>query len=306
MFLPLLATRWSPHATTVGTRDDRLCRCSTVRSTPASSMAQSLHDPREAGAAEVVHALFGEVSSNRAYGRQALSEREVTEESRFSARRKELTYGEFDLDFFFELLRAARPQPSEMFVDVGSGCGRLVLAAALARDWEQAAGIELLGGLHAMAERTHAALRDASEADGIPLAPCSFVHGEAEAGLRRLITPTGARAVVFVYASCWPSVGPHLTALSKSLAAVLPQGSRVVTVDKQAITFDFVPSPAPMNSPSPLQRPAFLLIRMQYRRATAAARVIGHVIGWRAVVLRPCDVRHAAQLQHLRERCVRV
>jgi hypothetical protein len=41
-------------------------------------------------------------------------------------------YGEFDLDLFLDLLSAADPRPGDVFIDVGSGNGRLVLASALA------------------------------------------------------------------------------------------------------------------------------------------------------------------------------
>lgn len=194
----------------------------------ASASSSLLH---EAGASDVITALFGGVSSARAFTRQTIAQHEVS--TCHGSRGAELTYGEFDLDFFWALLRAAAPRPSERFVDVGSGCGRLVMAAALAHDWQVAAGIELLGGLHSVAEQTHATLRAASDEDGIPLAPCRFLCEEAESGLSKLLDPAGDSAVVFVYASCWPSVGPYLTELSSSLAAVLPSGSRVITVDKQ-------------------------------------------------------------------------
>eukprot|EP00966_Prymnesium_polylepis_P271861 6281127-Prymnesium_polylepis.1 len=92
-----------------------LCACATVGAQPLA---------HEAGAAEVVGALFGSVSSRQAFGRQAMSLREIEEDGR-DARARELTYGEFDLDFFWELLRATAPRPAERFVDVGSGCGRL-------------------------------------------------------------------------------------------------------------------------------------------------------------------------------------
>ena len=76
----------------------------------------------------VVESLFGATSSARAFSRQDLSEKEV--EAKFGGAPTWLTYGEFDLDGFFELLRAAAPREGETFVDVGSGCGRLVLAAS--------------------------------------------------------------------------------------------------------------------------------------------------------------------------------
>ncbi|KAL1523419.1 hypothetical protein AB1Y20_018359 [Prymnesium parvum] len=189
-----------------------------------------------AAAGAAVLSLFGDVSSPRAFRRQSIAAREV--EAEHAGRARELTYGELRLDFFWELLAAAAPRAAERFVDVGSGCGRLVLAAALAHEWEWAAGVELLRGLHEVAEASHASLREAARAEGVPLAPCRFVCAEAERALPSLLGAEGSTAVVFVYASCWPSVGPYLPRLSQTLAAVLPSGSRVITVDKQLVSSD--------------------------------------------------------------------
>jgi hypothetical protein len=78
---------------------------------------------------------------------------------------KGLTYGEFDFFFFAQVLDQARAyfecqdnsngQPrrpdweDKVFVDIGSGVGRLVFAAsALHPNWKQCRGIELLPGIH--------------------------------------------------------------------------------------------------------------------------------------------------------------
>jgi len=64
-----------------------------------------------------------------------------------------LTYGEFPLDFFTKLIAAAEPTRGEVFCDVGSGCGRLVLAAALlwSDTFSCARGIEISSDLHTAA-----------------------------------------------------------------------------------------------------------------------------------------------------------
>lgn len=80
---------------------------------------------------------------------------------------KHLTYGEFDLTFFARLLDEARDlfesdddESTEgwngrVFCDVGSGTGRLVLAAAALHPGLKAArGVEVLEGIHNMAEET--------------------------------------------------------------------------------------------------------------------------------------------------------
>ena len=85
----------------------------------------------------------------------------------------QFTYGEFDFYFFAELLDKAKHYYNQgqnqnqdqgdtpdtwddkVFVDIGSGTGRLVLAAAaLHPGWKLCRGIEVLKGIHAVAEGT--------------------------------------------------------------------------------------------------------------------------------------------------------
>lgn len=217
----------------------------------------------EAGAASVVGALFGTESSSAAFARSSMSSRQIEASTEFRSRHKSLTYGEFDLPFFFQLLGLVRPRPGEVFCDVGSGCGRLVLAAALAYPWECACGVEVLSELHELAVRSHTQLvsfieegeeeeaarvladkREGGEqaAHPIALAPCDFLCGEASRLLPQLLLRKDGHGqqsvVVFVYATAWPSSGPYLTELSRTLGTVLPLGSRVITVDKQLVSDD--------------------------------------------------------------------
>ena len=125
-----------------------------------------------------------------------------------------------------------------MFCDIGSGCGRLVLAAALAFPWARAAGVELLDDLHNAAVSAHRRLTNVLEDEpDIALSESTFVQGEASEALPALLGggSEGQSAVVFVYATCWPGVGPYLPDLTESLAACLASGSRVVTIDKQLV-----------------------------------------------------------------------
>lgn len=67
---------------------------------------------------------------------------------------QEFVYGEFDVEFFCHAIDKARelhPDP-QVFCDLGSGTGRLVLvAAALHPSWKLVRGIELLPGIHEQA-----------------------------------------------------------------------------------------------------------------------------------------------------------
>ena len=169
----------------------------------------------------VVESLFGATSSARAFSRQDLSEKEV--EAKFGGAPTWLTYGEFDLDGFFELLRAAAPREGETFVDVGSGCGRLVLAAselwpALAR----VSGVESVAELHALAAAASSAAPRAVD----------FYCADAHDALRA-DGPLGDASLVFAYTSTWPSFGDELTDFSVTCGTRLQSGTRVVTTDKR-------------------------------------------------------------------------
>lgn len=87
-----------------------------------------------------------------------------------------MTYGEFDLDFLGSLLEAAEPQKGDTFVDLGSGCGRLVLGAALLRPkvWAECHGIELLPELHNEAVAARMRMDELPELSAAPIAPVGF------------------------------------------------------------------------------------------------------------------------------------
>mmetsp|Transcript_3916 Transcript_3916/g.5978 ORF Transcript_3916/g.5978 Transcript_3916/m.5978 type:complete len:461 (-) Transcript_3916:11-1393(-) len=75
---------------------------------------------------------------------------------------KQLTYGEFDFYFFAELLDKAHGYCPEggaswdgnVFCDIGSGTGRLVLAAAALHSWKLCRGVELLKSIHDVGQET--------------------------------------------------------------------------------------------------------------------------------------------------------
>ena len=190
------------------------------------------------GAKLVISNLFGSESSARAFARADLSHNEV--QRRYASARKDLQYGEFDLAAFFTLLDLATPTPADRFVDLGSGCGRLVLAAALRYDWEGGCtGIEILADMHELAMTSHARLTEQAAELGVPLARCTLLHASVDDALpTALLADPPTSAVVFVYATCWPSSGPYLSELSALLGDNLPAGSRVVTVDKRLVTAD--------------------------------------------------------------------
>ena len=143
---------------------------------------------------------------------------------------QQLVYGEFDLELFSKLLEAARPSMQETFCDLGSGAGRLVLAAALLHPqlWKICIGLEVLSEHH---EKARAAAKALALHEPPPsLAPVSFVCADIfddDEALRVLPTVD----VLMAYSITWAAENGTLTALSALLGATLRDGARVITVE---------------------------------------------------------------------------
>ena len=134
-----------------------------------------------------------------------------------------IQYGEVSISSFAAALAWVRPQPGETFVDVGSGVGKAVLAAALLHPLEAAIGIEILDDLHDAAERALAAARR-------PRAPCGPLAAR-RVELRRAdaLAPPVAWAddadVVFCTTTCFT---PEMRAAFVRGAERLRVGARVI------------------------------------------------------------------------------
>jgi Histone methylation protein DOT1 len=165
-----------------------------------------------------------------------------------------LTYGEFDLHLFARSLKYTHAVLREdqdkghignsvsllasngQFVDIGSGYGRICMAAAgILQGWK-AIGIEIVKGLTEAADE----LRTEAEVLGscCPWAQnVNFINSDyTEAGGAAEVAISTA-TIVFCFATTWPSGGtPYLGELSGVLGRLLRNGSFVITVDKQLVT----------------------------------------------------------------------
>ena len=146
-----------------------------------------------------------------------------------------LTYGEFDLNLFASLVDRALDGVADgaTFVDVGSGAGRLVLAASSL--WPQfglCAGVECVPELHRVA------LDAAARVELPPSSPkCEFVLGKAEDALGadgRLSSVD----VAFAYSSTWPGEGQYLSDFSLVCGTHLKVGARVITADRMLMSLE--------------------------------------------------------------------
>ncbi len=80
-------------------------------------------------------------------------------EAELDTKLSSLTYGEISVGAFVQLLRTLpEPETPPHFIDIGSGTGKAVLAAALAHTLASAVGVELVPQLHDTAVRARATL----------------------------------------------------------------------------------------------------------------------------------------------------
>jgi hypothetical protein len=138
----------------------------------------------------------------------------------------ELTYGEMDLTFFVALINRLDPSEGSRFVDLGSGRGQLVLAAAKLRPWKLCTGIEIEPEVFEIGQ---GALDIAQQGDD-PISPCKFVFGD----IYNTTNPLFDADLVFAYATCFAtSDGNVLSRLSKVLSENLKPECTVITVNKR-------------------------------------------------------------------------
>ena len=135
---------------------------------------------------------------------------------------------QFPLDLFGQLVeraldRGGRSAPEdEVFVDVGSGCGRLVLGTALLwPEMSRVAGVETQEDLHKLAVAADAKAR---EADGLR---CDFVLGDAREAMGEG-GPLEDASIIFAY----HSPKDCCTWFAEFCATCLRPGCRVIYCDK--------------------------------------------------------------------------
>ena len=148
----------------------------------------------------------------------------------------EYTYGEFPLPFFSELIdRGVNLLPSlhngqrsgAEFVDLGSGAGRLVLAAAsMNPGWKRVRGVEFLPSLHSLAEEK------LSEAKALP----EFLTSPVVLEARSWDSPEldlSSVDIAFAYTTALPAEGGLLVSFTQALKSKLKKNTVVITTDYQ-------------------------------------------------------------------------
>jgi SAM-dependent methyltransferase len=138
---------------------------------------------------------------------------------------RSFVYGESHLPSLYEIFNEIKPQPGEIFYDLGSGSGRLVLYAALSFPFAKSIGIELLDGLVNVAQTKlvlgKKRLFDLPNFDPNKLGEIEFILADfTKADLK------GAN-VVYIASTCFED--EFMLNLTLHLEKQLAVGTRVIT-----------------------------------------------------------------------------
>ncbi|KAA8494433.1 hypothetical protein FVE85_2674 [Porphyridium purpureum] len=207
----------------------------TVRSVQGTRKRAAALSSREAAALRLVLNVYERGSVNADFLQRRSLANSAAVEERGSYTDKSMTYGELDLLLFVRILRRVmqnHSQPVRM-LDIGSGSGRLVLAARLLYPESIAVvGVEILSALHqdALTRLQSAEQFATGGTESLPMAP-----GELRLIDYRAMEDLSSFNVVWCYATTWPSAGPFLAELSGMLGKALKSGASVVTIDKRLI-----------------------------------------------------------------------
>lgn len=106
------------------------------------------------------------------------------------------TYGELTPAGTRQLIAATRLGEGDVFVDLGSGVGKVVLQIALTVPGVRCIGIEINGARHAQACE---ALRRAEACGALPPGCCVLLHGD----IRR--ADLASATVLFAHSTCFPA-----------------------------------------------------------------------------------------------------
>ena len=151
--------------------------------------------------------------------------------------KRHMTYGELPLELFETALKTlARMTNSESngsFVDLGSGVGRLTIAAAMMAPrgvWQESVGIEIVSELHTAAIDAQYRLERLGVADEDVL-PIRFALGDA---FNPEGSPLATATAVYAYSTTWEADQDLVMgALSDSLARWLQPRTVVAVTDRK-------------------------------------------------------------------------
>tara|TARA_B110000977_G_scaffold103553_1_gene135130 strand:- start:6514 stop:7149 length:636 start_codon:yes stop_codon:yes gene_type:complete len=143
-------------------------------------------------------------------------------------------YGELSWLGSFELIGLAKPKDGDVFVDMGSGLGKMVLSTAMTRRFKECRGVEIIPELHQKASDAVTRLRDAVGDDAFRLLPPI----KLECG-DMLAADVFDADIIYCFATCFsPEI---MDALEAKLGAEMKPGARLICVSKQMESNQFEP-----------------------------------------------------------------
>ncbi len=137
------------------------------------------------------------------------------------------TYGEITFFTFAETLAICKPQPGEVFYDLGSGSGKAVLSAALLYDFSKTCGIEKLASVYDLSQQHKQQLLQSALAKQYyphKTFNINFIHDDM------LNVNLSDANIIFVGATCFS--GEFWEQLQTKLQAVKP-GTRIIITTKR-------------------------------------------------------------------------
>lgn len=141
---------------------------------------------------------------------------------------RSLVYGESHLPSLYGLFNEISPKPGEIFYDLGSGSGRLVLYAALSFPFAKCIGIELLDDLINIAqtklELCKKELPNLPDFDASKLGEIEFIHADF-----RKIDISNAN-IIYIASTCFDD--EFMLDLALHLENQLLAGTRIITFSR--------------------------------------------------------------------------
>lgn len=146
----------------------------------------------------------------------------------FSARQKlgikedkSFVYGEAKVESLAEILKIAEPKDGDVFYDLGSGGGKVVLAAAMMFPFRKAAGVEKIKELTEASETVKTRAKDCG---------CQNLENIEFRCQDFLDTDFSDADIIFINSTCLPC--ETMDALAVEMES-LKNGARIITVTKQ-------------------------------------------------------------------------
>jgi SAM-dependent methyltransferase len=128
-------------------------------------------------------------------------------------------YGEITQSSLARLIKYLKLTPRDVFYDLGSGLGKVVLQVAMTTKIHSATGIELSHIRHLYAGT---ALHKVKEARYLATTQCKFIHGDI------LKEPLPGASIIYTCSTAFSQ--KLMAALSKRLRSILAPGTRIVSL----------------------------------------------------------------------------